>query len=76
MRGDLKVGTWAEIDDGCPVTYTFDGDDNVELHMGDRRDGFQMIFTRPALERLVLVASKALADVRAATPRSGGPAVG
>lgn len=29
MRGDLKVGTWAEIDDGCPVTYTFDGDDNV-----------------------------------------------
>lgn len=75
MRGDLKVGTWAEIDDGCPVTYTFDGDDNVELHVGDRCDGFQMIFTPPALERFVLVAAKALADLRSATPRSGGPAV-
>jgi hypothetical protein len=66
MHSELKLGTWAEIGDGCPLSYTLDADRNIELHFGDRSEGFEVIFSPGALERLLPMASRALAQARRA----------
>jgi hypothetical protein len=62
MYGDLKLATWAEIGDDCPLAYTLDRDDNIQLRFGDLTDGFEVIFTPTALERLLPLATAALAE--------------
>lgn len=64
MRTDLKVGAWVTVDDHCPIEFSIDGDGDIDLLMGSRRDGFEMIYTPMALERFLALGAEALAKAK------------
>lgn len=64
MRSDVNVGTWAKVNDRCPMEYRVNGDDEVELLMGHRADSFEVIFTPEALERFLELGTQALAEAK------------
>ncbi|MFC5288212.1 hypothetical protein ACFPM7_14220 [Actinokineospora guangxiensis] len=60
MRVDLKVGAWVSVDDYCPMEFSIDGDGNAELLLGDRSDGFELLYSPVALERFLVLGAEAL----------------
>jgi hypothetical protein len=64
---DIIVNAWAQIEDGCSISYTV-SDDEVELSLGGR-DGFQLIASERALATLADACSSALAVLRARQAR-------
>jgi hypothetical protein len=60
MRTDIRVGAYVMVDDHCPIEFSIDGDGDVELLMGDRCDGFEMIYTPTALQRFLTLGAQAL----------------
>jgi hypothetical protein len=60
MQVDLKVGAWISVDDHCPMEFSISGDGNVELLLGDRSDGFELLCSPVALERFLALGAEAL----------------
>lgn len=56
----VSFGAWAAINDGCPMKFTSNGADGVDMVVGGEADMFEMCFTLPALERFLDLAGNAL----------------
>jgi len=61
---DLVVGTWAQINEGCPVTCTVSGSNVAHITFG-RDPEFELGFEMEALRALTAVAAEAVADMDA-----------
>ncbi|HEX3780633.1 MAG TPA: hypothetical protein VHX38_13275 [Pseudonocardiaceae bacterium] len=59
----LELGTWARIDDDCPIEFVA-LQDEVEMSVGGRRSGFDLVLTEGGLETLVIAAQGALRGLR------------
>ncbi len=64
MRMDLKVSAWIAVDDHCPMEFSIDGDGDVELLLGARSDGFELLCSPVALERILALGAEALEKSR------------
>jgi hypothetical protein len=56
----VSFGAWASVKDDCPMRFTSNGADGVDMVMGAAADMFEMCFTLPALERFLDLAGEAL----------------
>ena len=61
-----RVGAYVIVPRDCPMAYSLTGDDDIEVRLGTRTDGFELVFEREALAHLVAMADRALADREAA----------
>ncbi len=57
------VCTWANIDEGCPITYSVDGSNAAHLMIGDNQ--LEVAFDAAALRTLVTASTAALAEMDA-----------
>lgn len=57
------VCTWANVDDGCPITYSVDGSNAAHFMIGDNQ--LELGFAAESLRTLVKAASCALAEMDA-----------
>jgi hypothetical protein len=55
------AAVWLDIPEGCHVSGEFTGDYDLHIVFGDLKDGVEMLFERPALERFVRPARELLA---------------
>lgn len=74
-----EASVWLDIPDDCRMTGEFTGDYDLHIVFGDLKDGVEMLFERPALERFVKLANELLAvpvpdDPRADLPKLTAPA--
>jgi len=56
------VSAYVRIPGGCAVSCRSVGREDIEIRVGGRRDGFEFVVQREALERLVEVSRLALAS--------------
>jgi hypothetical protein len=59
----LELGTWARIEEDCPIEFVA-LQDEVEMSLGGRRSGFDLVITEGGLENLILAAQGALRTFR------------
>lgn len=59
----LVVGTWANVSEGCPITYNVSGSNVAHLMIGDHQ--FELAFDADALRELVARTTAALAQMDA-----------
>lgn len=64
MRTDIKMVSWANVDDECPMQFWINGENDIDLLLGDRCDGLEMTISIDAMERLIDVAGQALAQAK------------
>lgn len=57
------VCTWANVDEGCPITYSLDGSNMAHLMIGDNQ--LEVAFNAEALRTLVTASTAALAEMDA-----------
>ena len=75
-----EAAVWLDIPEDCRISGEFTADHEVHIVFGDRKDGVEMLFERPALERFVQLATELLAQPtpagsRVDLPRLHAPAV-
>ena len=59
----LELGTWARIEQDCPIEFVA-LQEEVEMSLGGRRSGFDLVITEGGLETLIDAASRALQAFR------------
>jgi hypothetical protein len=59
----LELGTWARIEDDCPIEYVALRHE-VEMTVGGRQAGFDLVVTEGGLETLIATGQAALAALR------------
>lgn len=57
------VCTWANVDEGCPITYSVDGSNMAHLMIGDNQ--LEVAFDAESLRILVTATAAALAEMDA-----------
>jgi hypothetical protein len=57
------VCTWANVDEGCPITYSVDGSNMAHLVIGDNQ--LEVGFDAESLRALVSASTAALAEMDA-----------
>ncbi|MDQ3404091.1 MAG: hypothetical protein M3548_11935 [Actinomycetota bacterium] len=65
MSGGLRVGTWVNVDD-CAISCKVFDDDAEFTFQGSYGQPVEMLFSRRALEALLLEGTKALNEMIAA----------
>ncbi|MGQ0841878.1 hypothetical protein [Actinokineospora sp.] len=66
MYGNLVIGTWVDISEGCPMKFSVSGSDAVHVMLGESsRDGFELAFDVAALRSFAQLSSKAVAEMDA-----------
>jgi hypothetical protein len=56
-----EAAVWLDIPGNCPISGEFTGDDDLHIVFGGLKDGVEVLFERPALERFVQLATELLA---------------
>lgn len=56
-----EAAVWLDIPEDCRISGEFTGDLDIHVVFGDVKDGVEMLFERPALERFVTLANELLA---------------
>ncbi|MFC4856859.1 hypothetical protein [Actinophytocola glycyrrhizae] len=54
------AAVWLDIPEDCRMSGEFTGDHDLHIVFGDVKDGVEMLFERPALERFVKLATELL----------------
>jgi hypothetical protein len=65
MSDTPKIGTWAAVDEGCPISYKVSNDDEIDFMFGDVPRYFEFAFDLAALRQFVTLANKALQEIEA-----------
>ena len=68
-----EAAVWLDIPEDCRMSAEFTGDHDLHIVFGDRNDGVEMLFERPALERFVALATELLALPIPDDPREDMP---
>lgn len=76
-----EAAVWLDIPADCRMTGEFTGDFDLHVVFGDIKDGVEVMFERPALERFVTLANELLAvplpdDAKADLPTLHAPSSG
>ena len=71
---------WLDIPGDCRIRGEFTGDYDIHIAFGDPKDGVDVLFERPALERFTQLAGELLAlpipdDPKADMPKLDAPTV-
>lgn len=61
----LSTGTWASIDERCPLRCTVEGSDLATIVVGDDDQSVELIFNATGLRRLVDTGARAVTDMNA-----------
>ena len=59
----MELGTWARIEKSCPIEFVA-LQEEVEMSLGGRRSGFDLMITKGGLETLIDAAHRALQAFR------------
>jgi hypothetical protein len=62
---NLSTGTWASIDEECPLNCTVEGSDLATIVIGDEDQSVELIFNAAGLRRLVDAGTRAATDMDA-----------
>jgi hypothetical protein len=62
-RDDMTIGAWVSLSGQCPVRYTVNDRDNVEVAFRTGSNTFHLALDGEALESLVRVATDALREM-------------
>jgi hypothetical protein len=62
MRNALEVTAWVKLREDCSISYTINGDDDVEVLFGGLYDGFELIIPLTSMARLAEVAKRAIEE--------------
>ncbi|GAB3446330.1 hypothetical protein [Actinophytocola sediminis] len=65
----LSVGTWASIDESCPMYCAVEGSDLVTVVIGDDGQNVELLLNAAGIRKLVEVSSQALAEMDACFER-------
>ncbi len=60
MNHEVNVKAWVAVRDDCQMQYHCLSEGKVEVGLGERQNGFDMLFTRVSLARLAELAAQAL----------------
>lgn len=60
MNNEVNVKACVVVRDDCQMQYQCVSDGQIEVGLGECRNGFDMLFTRGGLARLAELASRAL----------------
>lgn len=70
MVEPLKVGTWACVDDECPVRFVVHPEDGAVTLVFGNHDEFELFLTTAALRNLVRLGAETLNGMNAGGPQS------
>jgi hypothetical protein len=73
MRPDMQLSTGAVIGDDCPMTFSVNQGGEVEVLFGGQFDGFSLVCSASALDRLLSLGADAAAQARQAPENGRGP---
>jgi hypothetical protein len=62
MTNRPETAVWLDIPEDCRMSGELTGDYDLHIVFGDLKDGVEMLFERPALERFVKLANELLAQ--------------
>lgn len=65
MLEHLKVGTWACVDDQCPIRPVVHPEDDAVTFIFGKRDEIELFLSTAALRNLVRLGTKTLNDLEA-----------
>lgn len=69
MGNGIEVESWAKVEGHCAIECDVVGDE-VQMRLGDRSSGLDLIFTEEGLENMVDKCSGALREIRACDEES------
>lgn len=68
-----EAAVWVDIPEDCRISGELTADYDLHMVFGDLKDGVEVLFKRPALERFVQLATELLALPIPAEPRDDVP---